>query len=540
MRSLRPRLATWPRRATPDSFDADRRRLLRVAPLAALAAAWQARAEPAEAATGAAAAPAWSTAGNALTKAGVLGSTTKQPLIVRTAGTERLRVTTSGLVGVGTSSPVALLHSDASAAGVLGGLFESAGTADALRAVASGAGASAVAGYLDANDPGDGSAVSGQVITSQGAGAAAVRGQHSGAGDGVYGETSTGSGVHGVATAAGTGVVGSTSVYNGLAGSFTNLASSGGTYGTALRALTPTGSYARLRRTTPGFAPGFAAAEFSGQYGIIAAAGGSSAAAGVLGLGPGVGGAGVVGHGLDGDDGVLGRSDAHGNGVAGLGLNGVLGSTTTSFGAGGAGVVGEATGDGSTAVAAYASSSALGLDVLGDAAVQGSLSKSGGSFRIDHPLDPDRKYLSHSFVESPDMKNVYDGIVVLDAAGRGSVELPDWFEPLNRDLRYQLTPLGAPAPDLHVSAEVAAGRFSVAGGGAGQRVCWQVTGVRQDAWAQAHRIPVEHDKAPEDVGRHLHPELLPNGRPLARVQRRLDQLTRARRANTGATGTPAG
>ena len=46
--------------------------------------------------------------------------------------------------------------------------------------------------------------------------------------------------------------------------------------------------------------------------------------------------------------------------------------------------------------------------------VTGTLTKAGGSFIIDHPLDPANKYLSHSFVESPDMKNIYDGIAVLD------------------------------------------------------------------------------------------------------------------------------
>jgi len=75
----------------------------------------------------------------------------------------------------------------------------------------------------------------------------------------------------------------------------------------------------------------------------------------------------------------------------------------------------------------------------GDAHVTGSLSKGGGSFKIDHPLDPENKYLYHSFVESPEMMNVYNGNALLDANGEAWVELPDWFETLNRDFRYQLT-----------------------------------------------------------------------------------------------------
>ncbi|HMB90044.1 MAG TPA: hypothetical protein VKP65_04300, partial [Rhodothermales bacterium] len=47
----------------------------------------------------------------------------------------------------------------------------------------------------------------------------------------------------------------------------------------------------------------------------------------------------------------------------------------------------------------------------GDVWVTGTLSKGGGSFKIDHPLDPANKYLAHSFVESPDMMNVYNGNV---------------------------------------------------------------------------------------------------------------------------------
>jgi hypothetical protein len=154
----------------------------------------------------------------------------------------------------------------------------------------------------------------------------------------------------------------------------------------------------------------------------------------------------------------------------------------------------------------------------GPTEIIGPLSKPGGSFKIDHPLDPAGKYLYHSFVESPDMKNVYDGTVVLDTNGRATVELPDWFEALNRDFRYALTALDRPAPDLHISARVADGKFAIAGGHARQEVSWQVTGIRQDAWADANRIPVEVDKPTEDQGRYLHPELF-GGEPIATLAR---------------------
>jgi hypothetical protein len=130
----------------------------------------------------------------------------------------------------------------------------------------------------------------------------------------------------------------------------------------------------------------------------------------------------------------------------------------------------------------------------GDVSVKGTLTKSAGSFRIDHPLDPEHKYLSHSFVESPDMMNVYNGNVALDSAGRATVTLPDWFEALNRDFRYQLTPIGAPGPNLYIAAGVSGNRFQIAGGRPYATVSWQVTGVRHDAYAEAHRIPVEEEK----------------------------------------------
>jgi len=147
----------------------------------------------------------------------------------------------------------------------------------------------------------------------------------------------------------------------------------------------------------------------------------------------------------------------------------------------------------------------------GDVRVTGILQKGGGMFQIDHPLDPENKYLNHSFVESPDMKNIYDGTVTFDDNGEAWVELPVWFEALNRDFRYQLTPIGAPMPNLFIAREIEENRFLIAGGEAGMRASWQVTGIRQDPYAEANRIPVEQEKPPEEQGTYLHPE--PYGMP---------------------------
>tara|TARA_R110002072_G_scaffold42064_22_gene119162 strand:- start:57535 stop:59148 length:1614 start_codon:yes stop_codon:yes gene_type:complete len=142
----------------------------------------------------------------------------------------------------------------------------------------------------------------------------------------------------------------------------------------------------------------------------------------------------------------------------------------------------------------------------GDVHVTGNLSKASGSFKIDHPLDPENKYLSHSFVESPDMMNIYNGVITLSPDGEGVIQLPDYFETLNRDFRYQLTAMGTPMPNLYVSEEVSANQFSIAGGVAGARVSWEITGIRQDPSAITNPIVVEQDKPEQHKGKYLDPE----------------------------------
>jgi trimeric autotransporter adhesin len=139
--------------------------------------------------------------------------------------------------------------------------------------------------------------------------------------------------------------------------------------------------------------------------------------------------------------------------------------------------------------------------------VIGTLSKGGGSFKIDHPLDPANKYLYHSFVESPDMMNIYNGNVTTDASGAATVELPEWFETLNRDFRYQLTVIGQFAQAI-VASEISGNQFSIRTDKPNVKVSWQVTGIRQDAFANANRIQVEVEKAPADRGHYLYPELV--------------------------------
>ncbi len=142
----------------------------------------------------------------------------------------------------------------------------------------------------------------------------------------------------------------------------------------------------------------------------------------------------------------------------------------------------------------------------GDLFLMGELQKSAGLSKIDHPQDPANKYLVHSSVESSERKNVYDGVVVLDQNGKAVVLLPDYFEAFNTSFRYQLTCIGGFAP-IYVAEEINNNQFWIGGGQPGMKVSWQVTGIRQDAYAKADPIEVEQEKSEEEKGKFLHPEL---------------------------------
>jgi hypothetical protein len=177
------------------------------------------------------------------------------------------------------------------------------------------------------------------------------------------------------------------------------------------------------------------------------------------------------------------------------------------LGMNGNGVVGQAS-NGTSAYGVWGISTDGYAGVFsGKALVTGTLAKGGGSFKIDHPLDPANKYLYHSFVESPDMMNVYNGNVVTDSRGEAVITLPAYFGALNRDFRYQLTVVGQFAQAI-VAKKIAGNRFSIKTDKPDVEVSWQVTGIRQDAFANANRIPVEEEKPAAERGLYLHPEEL--------------------------------
>jgi len=268
------------------------------------------------------------------------------------------------------------------------------------------------------------------------------------------------------------------------------------------------------------------------SYAVYGGATGSSTGAGVFGIGPGgnygyLGSSqyGAYGQNGSGNYGYLGSSNYGAYGQNSNGNEGDLGGSDVgvygyAFSSGSDGVYGF-TYDG-RGVLGYRSGGTYGYlggtyGVFGNGSsyagyfsgnvnVTGTLSKGSGSFKIDHPLDPANKYLYHSFVESPDMMNIYNGNVVLDANGEAWVELPAYFEALNKDFRYQLTPIGSPGPNLFIAQEISGNRFKIGGGNPGMRVSWQVTGIRHDPFAEAHRIQVEVEKTGKERGKYIHPK----------------------------------
>jgi hypothetical protein len=164
-----------------------------------------------------------------------------------------------------------------------------------------------------------------------------------------------------------------------------------------------------------------------------------------------------------------------------------------------------------TAINAQATGGSVNNAALmtGDVTISGNLAKGGGTFKIDHPQDPENKYLIHSFVESPDMMNVYNGNIVSDANGVALVALPSYFEVENKDFKYQLTIIDNSADFVmaKVSKKISNNSFEIKTSKPNVEVSWQVTGVRKDKWAEAHRVVPEMEKEARYKGSYLHPEL---------------------------------
>jgi hypothetical protein len=317
-------------------------------------------------------------------------------------------------------------------------------------------------------------------------------------GNGVYGYSDAGNGVFGYSDKGGNGIVGQ--------------ADNGGdaVYGESFNGGSGVHGYSESRT---GYG---VAGENNHTVGVI----GFSQNIAVAGVCGGVNSVGVAGFGgsTTNNTGVYGDSGS-GNGVVGQSGSGygVLASSGTGIGLVASGVDRSASFEGNVDIQGKLDVDRVDvtdgdLDVkIGDGRFEHNLYASAlltvfKFFRIDHPLDPANKYLFHASVESSERKNVYDGTIELDKKGGALVELPDWFEALNKDIRYQLSAIGAPAPNLHIAEEITECHFRIGGGKPGMRVCWQVTGVRRDPAARYEPMLVEQDKPTNERGYYQSPE----------------------------------
>jgi hypothetical protein len=522
-------------------------------------------------------------------------------VIIRTAGTggtiaERMRVTATGNVGIGTNNPGSKLTVIGGVESTSGGFkfpdgstqtttavsfslpFEgsyaddnnavfsvsNSGMGDGIRGIGSSSG---VHGYGEQGGvQGDSlmgygvygkgfTGVAGQAMDANGAGVSGnsasnastigtgVSGYGYGQGRGVYGQSVSSNGVEGIGP---TGVRGSSTLENatGVVGQADNGIGAIGVHGISSAGTgvlgASTNTYGVYGFTANHNSTGVRGDNGGGGHGVEGISNGTLT--GVLGsnTGSGIGVLGVsdTGTAVAGDStkyyGVSGISLNNNStlpggtpcgsnhlgctgGVVGNSFNGIPGKT---FGVRGESDIGngvEGIADSATGTGIVGSNSAAGgqagffvgkVEVTGNIHASGTISATGGKpFKIDHPQDPENKYLYHTAIESPDMMNMYNGNITLDSNGEAVVKLPEYFQALNKDFRYQLTAVAAPGPNIYIAEKVKGNQFKIAGGTPGMEVSWQVTGVRKDPYAEKHRVPVEEVKPENERGYYLAPEV---------------------------------
>jgi len=146
------------------------------------------------------------------------------------------------------------------------------------------------------------------------------------------------------------------------------------------------------------------------------------------------------------------------------------------------------------------------VEITGSLRVGQNLSVQGTkNFKIDHPLDPENRYLLHAAIESSEVLNIYSGNITTDENGNAVITLPDWFEAINRDFRYQLTVVGTFAQAI-VAEKIKSNRFSIKTNSPNVEVSWQVTGVRSDAVMLIHPFKAEQGKPDGERGYYLSPD----------------------------------
>lgn len=203
-----------------------------------------------------------------------------------------------------------------------------------------------------------------------------------------------------------------------------------------------------------------------------------------------------------------------GHGVRGVGFNGTVGETNNQGGFGVFGqnfdAVGSGNGIGVAGVGYWGvvgESSALsgGLAMLAN----GDMTATGTKpFTIDHPADPANKFLRHFSSESNEVLNIYRGNVTFDVNGEAVVEMPDYYDLINKNPSYQLTPVGG-YMQLFVKEKLENGQFVIGGGIAGAEASWTVYAERNDPYLQQYpeMRAVEMEKREGQKGKYFMPQL---------------------------------
>ncbi len=184
-----------------------------------------------------------------------------------------------------------------------------------------------------------------------------------------------------------------------------------------------------------------------------------------------------------------------GHGVYGIGVNGLVGETNYSQGnavwgenydqiapiGNGAGVAGKGY-YGVIGEDRYLGgvAGAYGVVAIGDMGATGVK-----TFMIDHPMDPENKILRHFSTESNEVLNIYRGNVTFDSTGTAVVQLPEYYDAINKNPSYHLTPIGGYA-QLFILQEIGDGFFIIGGGTPGLKASWTVYAERNDLYLQQY------------------------------------------------------
>ena len=350
---------------------------------------------------------------------------------------------------------------------------------------------------------------------SSGDGAGAF-GENTGDGYGLFGNATGTNGIGSYAQATGTGGVGVYGVAtstdanaglfyaNNVANSYSALFAQHDGTGSAISGVVTTGT---------GRGGTFISANDAGAIGVST---NTTSNSGIAGLGNNgttyyspVDGAGVSGTGEN-------------TGVAGYGLTpsdntiGVLGSFDGGGNNDGMGVAGFGDANAGWGFGVWGQGNFYGVYANGDMGCAGVK-----TFIIDHPLDPENKFLKHFSMESPEILNVYRGNIILDNSGSAEVQLPSYFNSINVNFSYQLTPIGGAAPDLHILNSIDNnGIFKISGGSPNLKVSWIVYAERNDLYVQKNpdKTIAELPKKGNRKGRYLMAELYGKSKDLNMVQ----------------------